>query len=194
MAKTVRDAMTVEPRSAEPGLSLAEAARLMKNEDVGSLPVVDDGRLVAMLTDRDIVVRAVAEGVDANTTLVGDVASREPVTIGPEQPLDEALALMARHQVRRLPVVDQERSSGRDRRAGRRCPAGDGEAGGRGAGGDFETDRDRIVSRMRYAAWSSRRRPDQIRSRNLPRSRSPSRLRNPSRPSPRPEPPEERRR
>jgi CBS domain-containing protein len=112
MAKKVRDAMTVEPRSAEPGLSLAEAARLMKSEDVGSLPVVDDGRLVAMLTDRDIVVRTVAEGVDANATVVGDVASREPVTVGPEQDLDEALALMAHHQVRRLPVVEEERLVG----------------------------------------------------------------------------------
>src|SRR6266508_3576490 len=107
MTKKVRDAMTVEPRSVESGRSLAEAAQLMKSEDVGSLPVVDDGRLVAMLTDRDIVVRALAEGVDANATVVGDIASREPVTVGPEQALDEALAVMARHQVRRLPVVAQ---------------------------------------------------------------------------------------
>jgi CBS domain-containing protein len=112
MTKKVRDAMTVEPRSVESGLSLAEAAQLMKSEDVGSLPVVDDGRLVAMLTDRDIVVRAVAEGVDANATVVGDIASREPVTVGPEQALDEALAVMARHQVRRVPVVDQDRLVG----------------------------------------------------------------------------------
>jgi len=104
--------MTVEPRSVESGRSLAEAAQLMKSEDVGSLPVVDDGRLVAMLTDRDIVVRAVAEGVDANATVVGDIASREPVTVGPEQALDEALAVMARHQVRRLPVVEQDRLVG----------------------------------------------------------------------------------
>src|SRR6266540_153605 len=65
MAKKVRDMMTAEPRSAEPTLSLAEAAQLMKDEDVGSLPIVEEGRLVAVLTDRDIVVRAVAEGVDA---------------------------------------------------------------------------------------------------------------------------------
>jgi CBS domain-containing protein len=68
--------------------------------------VVEDGRLVGVLTDRDIVIRAVADGVDVQTLNVGDVASREPVTVEPGQDLDEALALMARHQVRRLPVVD----------------------------------------------------------------------------------------
>jgi CBS domain-containing protein len=84
----------------------------MKSEDVGSLPVVDDGHLVDVLTDRDIVVRAVAEGVDPNAIVVGDVASRGLVTVDPEQDLDEALALMARHQVRRLPVVEQDRLVG----------------------------------------------------------------------------------
>ena len=112
MAKKVRDAMTAEPRSAEPSQSLVEAAQVMKQEDVGSLPVVEGGRLLAVLTDRDIVVRAVAEGVDLQATRVGDVASREPVTVGPEEDLDEALRLMARHQVRRLPVVDEHRLVG----------------------------------------------------------------------------------
>jgi CBS domain-containing protein len=102
----VRDAMTANPRTASPAQSLADAAQIMKSEDVGSVPVVEDGRLVGMLTDRDIAIRAVAEGVDAQTLNVGDVASREPVTVEPGQDLDEALALMARHQVRRLPVVD----------------------------------------------------------------------------------------
>lgn len=106
MAKMVRDAMTANPRTASPAQSLADAAQIMKSEDVGSVPVVEDGRLVGMLTDRDIAIRAVAEGVDAQTLNVGDVASREPVTVEPGQDLDEALALMARHQVRRLPVVD----------------------------------------------------------------------------------------
>jgi len=112
MAKKVRDAMTAEPRSAEPSQSLVEAAQVMKQEDVGSLPVVEGGRLLAVLTDRDIVVRAVAKGVDLQATRVGDVASREPVTVGPEEDLDEALRLMARHQVRRLPVVDEQRLVG----------------------------------------------------------------------------------
>jgi CBS domain-containing protein len=102
----VRDAMTANPRTAHPAQSLADAAQIMQSEDVGSVPVVEDGRLVGVLTDRDIVIRAVADGVDVQTLNVGDVASREPVTVEPGQDLDEALALMARHQVRRLPVVD----------------------------------------------------------------------------------------
>ena len=106
MAKMVRDAMTANPRTARPAQSLADAAQIMQSEDVGSVPVVEDGRLVGVLTDRDIAIRAVAEGVDVQTLNVGDVASREPVTVEPGQDLDEALALMARHQVRRLPVVD----------------------------------------------------------------------------------------
>ncbi len=87
MAKKVRDAMTAEPRTAEPTLSLVDAAQLMKSEDVGSLPIVEEGRLLAVLTDRDIAVRAVAEGVDPNAVVIGDVASRELVTVEPEQDL-----------------------------------------------------------------------------------------------------------
>jgi CBS domain-containing protein len=112
MAKKVRDAMTPEPRVADPSLSLAEAAQLMRSEDIGSLPIVQEGQLVAVLTDRDIVVRAVAESADLSATKVGDIASRKPVTIEPDQDLDEALALMARAQVRRLPVVEGGRLVG----------------------------------------------------------------------------------
>jgi CBS domain-containing protein len=112
MAKKVRDAMTPEPRVADPSLSLAEAAQLMRSEDIGSLPIVQEGQLVAVLTDRDIVVRAVAESADLSATNVGDIASRKPVTIEPDEDLDEALALMARAQVRRLPVVEGGRLVG----------------------------------------------------------------------------------
>jgi CBS domain-containing protein len=112
MAKKVRDAMTPEPRVADPSLSLAEAARVMKSEDIGSLPVLQEGELVAVLTDRDIVIRAVAESADPSATMVGDIASRRPVTIEPDEDLDEALAQMARAQVRRLPVVEGGRLVG----------------------------------------------------------------------------------
>lgn len=112
MGKQVRDAMTGEVRVASPSQSLAEAAELMKSEDVGSIPVVDDGRLVGILTDRDIVVRAVAERRDPEAVTVDEVASRELVTVEPEQDLDEALRLMASHQVRRLPVVEDGRLVG----------------------------------------------------------------------------------
>jgi CBS domain-containing protein len=111
-ARRVRSAMTLNPRTVEPSMLLSEAAQLMKREDVGSLPVVENERLVGMLTDRDIVTRAVAEGVDTGACRVGDVASRELVTVEPEQDLNEALLLMARHKVRRLPVVEGERLVG----------------------------------------------------------------------------------
>ena len=74
--------------------------------------VVDDRRLVGILTDRDIVVRVVAEGLDPAVVRVGEVASRDPVTVGSDQALDEAMELMARHRVRRLPVVDDGRLVG----------------------------------------------------------------------------------
>jgi len=110
--RRVRQAMTPNPRTVEPSMLLREAAQLMKQEDVGSLPVVENGRLVGMLTDRDLVTRAVAEGIDVAVCRVGDVASRELVTVEPEQDLAEALKLMAQHKVRRLPVVEGERLVG----------------------------------------------------------------------------------
>jgi CBS domain-containing protein len=108
MAKSIRDAMTANPRAVTSSTSVAEAAQLMKSEDVGSLPVTDGDRLVGMVTDRDIVLRVVAEGKDVQSATVGEVASRELVTIDPQQNLDEALRLMAQHQVRRLPVVEED--------------------------------------------------------------------------------------
>lgn len=112
MAKTVREAMTANARAVSLAESLADAAQMMKEEDVGSLPVVDDGRLIGIVTDRDIVVRAVAERRDPQSVTVGDVASRELVTVEPEQDLDEALRLMAGRRVRRLPVVEDGRLVG----------------------------------------------------------------------------------
>jgi CBS domain-containing protein len=106
MAKSVRDVMTPSVRTVSPSQSLVEAAEQMKGEDVGSVPVVEEGRLTGIVTDRDIVTRAVAERRDPQTVKVSEVASRELVTVEPEQDLDEALALMAHHPVRRLPVVE----------------------------------------------------------------------------------------
>jgi len=78
----------------------------MAREDVGPIPVVDGERLVGLVTDRDLVVRVLAQGRDPQVTTVGEVASTDLVTLSPEQDLDEALQLLARHQVRRLPVVE----------------------------------------------------------------------------------------
>jgi CBS domain-containing protein len=112
MGTTVRDAMTPNVRSAAPTESLADVAQKMRDEDVGSLPIVEGERLVGIVTDRDIVVRAVAEGRDPQTVNAGDVASRQVVTVDPDQDLDEALEVMASHRVRRLPVVESGRLVG----------------------------------------------------------------------------------
>jgi CBS domain-containing protein len=108
----VRDAMTPGVRSVAPTDSLTDAAVAMRDEDVGSLPVVEGGRVVGIVTDRDIVVRAVAQRADPQTANVGDVSSSDPVTIQPEDDLDEALELMASHRIRRLPVVEDGRLVG----------------------------------------------------------------------------------
>ena len=106
MGKHVKDAMTSNVKTATPSQSLTDAAKLMKQEDVGSVPIVDGVRLVGMVTDRDIVIRGIADGSDPHAVKVGDIASRDVVTVRPDDDLDEALRLMAQHQVRRLPVVD----------------------------------------------------------------------------------------
>jgi CBS domain-containing protein len=112
MANSVRDAMTEDPRSIGASASVVEAARLMRQEHIGSLPITDDDKLVGMITDRDITTRVVAEAADPNTTSVEDVYSRDLISVEPDNDLDEALQLMARHQVRRLPVVENGRLVG----------------------------------------------------------------------------------
>ncbi len=107
MATSIRDVMTPSPETVKPDEPAVEAARRMKEADAGMIPVVDDGTLVGTITDRDIVVRIIAEGRDPGSTRVGDIASRDPVTVEPDRDLDEALRLMAHHQVRRLPVVEE---------------------------------------------------------------------------------------
>jgi CBS domain-containing protein len=108
MAQSVRDVMTQGPRTVRTDSPVVEAARIMRDEDVGVVPVVEGDRVVAMLTDRDITLSVVAEGKDPHSTKAEEIASRELVTVDPQQDLDEALRLMARHQVRRLPVVEED--------------------------------------------------------------------------------------
>jgi CBS domain-containing protein len=112
MAKSVRDAMTENPSSIEASASVVEAARLMREEDIGSLPITDGGKLVGVITDRDITTMVVAEGADPEATSAGDVSSRDPISVEPDKDIEEALQLMARHQVRRLPVVENDRLVG----------------------------------------------------------------------------------
>ena len=108
MAKRIHEAMTSNPCAIEADRSVAYAAQMMKQEDVGVAPIVENGRLVGVLTDRDIAIRVVAEGKDPDSVQVRDVASSNVVTVDPGQDLDDALRLMARYQVRRLPVVEND--------------------------------------------------------------------------------------
>jgi CBS domain-containing protein len=103
---TVKDVMTAYPTSIESNAPVVEAARRMATEDVGSLPVVDDGTLVGMVTDRDLVLNVIAKDIDPHKVTVGEVCSEDPITARPDESLDDALTRMAKDQVRRLPVVD----------------------------------------------------------------------------------------
>lgn len=108
MGKPIRDVMSSNVCSVDADKPVAYAAKMMRDEDVGLAPVVEGDRLVGTLTDRDIAIRVVAEGKDPESTSVREVASTDLVTIDPEQNLDAALRLMAQHQVRRLPVVEED--------------------------------------------------------------------------------------
>ena len=109
MGTKIAEVMSDRPRAVTPQTSVREAAQLMEQEDVGSLPVVEEGtRLVGIVTDRDLAVRVLAHGSDPEQTQVGQVASTDVVALTPEHDLDEALKLMAREQVRRLPIVAGE--------------------------------------------------------------------------------------
>jgi CBS domain-containing protein len=103
---SIRDVMTTNPKTCDPSTNVVDAAKVMAQEDVGPVPIVEGGRLVGIVTDRDLVVRVLAEGKDPSSTTVGDIASADLTTITPESDLQEALELMSASQVRRLPVVE----------------------------------------------------------------------------------------
>lgn len=106
--RSVRDVMTPRVVAVTSVTFLPEAARIMKEEDVGALPVVqEDGTLLGIVTDRDITVRAVAAGLDIGRTQIAEIYTAEDlVTVSPETKLDVAEEVMAEHQVRRLPIVE----------------------------------------------------------------------------------------
>jgi CBS domain-containing protein len=129
MGKSVSDLMTQNPRAVRPDDSVVEAARLMRDENVGSLPVIDGDRLIGMVTDRDIALRVVAEARDPGSVAVQEIASRNPVAAESTTDLDDALRLMARHQVRRLPVTEEGRLVGIIAQADVAAEVGDKQAG-----------------------------------------------------------------
>ncbi len=107
MAQTARDIMTGGAECVGENESVLDAARKLKDLDVGSMPICgDDERLKGMLTDRDIVVKVLAEGRDPSSTKAGELGQGKPVTIGADDSVTEALRTMKEHQVRRLPVID----------------------------------------------------------------------------------------
>lgn len=110
--KRIRDIMTTELETAEPDTTLEEIATLMRDEDVGSIPIVEDGELVGIVTDRDIVVRAIAEGREPSDTTAEEVLSEDLVTVTAEMEVERAARLMADRQVRRLPVVEGKKLLG----------------------------------------------------------------------------------
>jgi CBS domain-containing protein len=107
MARTVEEIMTRDPRTVEIGDSLADAARQMRDGNIGNVIVTDGGRVAGIVTDRDIVVRAIAEGRDPQATTVGDVCSSGPRTLDPGENVEMAAQTMGENSIRRLPVVSE---------------------------------------------------------------------------------------
>ena len=107
----IRDVMTPNPRTVAPDESIQNTARIMRDEDTGVVPVVENGRTVGLVTDRDIVVRAVADGGQWDRP-IREICTGAVVSASPDMSTREAAQLMSDHQVRRLPVVENERLVG----------------------------------------------------------------------------------
>ncbi len=108
----VRDLMTPAVATAAPDTTLEEIATLMRDEDTGAIPVLDGHRLIGMVTDRDIVIRCVAQGRDASETVAAEVMSSDVESISPDSDVQEASWLMSEKQIRRLTVVQDGHLAG----------------------------------------------------------------------------------
>jgi CBS domain-containing protein len=103
----VREIMTQNPEHLSADTTLVDAARQMRDLDVGSFPICDaDGQVTGIITDRDIVVKCIAEGGDPNSATVGSISDSMVYTVGPDDEIENALTVMEDHQVRRLPIVE----------------------------------------------------------------------------------------
>jgi CBS domain-containing protein len=104
----IREVMTPDAQCVGPDETLVDAASLMRQLDVGVLPVCDDEEVVGMLTDRDIAIRAVAEGRDAASTRVRDIMSPGTIVVYEDQEIEEAVHVLEQHQIRRAPVMNRQ--------------------------------------------------------------------------------------
>lgn len=112
MAEYVREVMTPGVAAVRPDASLVEAAQLMRAQNIGDVIVTGGGRVLGVLTDRDITLRAVADGADPLTVSAQAVCTPNPVVVAPDDPVADAVGLMRAHAVRRLPVVEDGRAVG----------------------------------------------------------------------------------
>jgi CBS domain-containing protein len=112
VAQSIRDVMTPDPVALPAAAFLNEAARQMKQLDIGQVIVLDDNKVCGVVTDRDIVVRAVADNRDPTTTTLSDICSKDLVTLAPGDTVDAAVELMREHALRRLPIVENDRPVG----------------------------------------------------------------------------------
>ena len=112
MAQSIREVMTSDPRTVSASATLEDAAREMGRDEIGAVLVEEGGSLTGILTDRDIVVRAIAEHRDPASTKVGDVATRDVAALTPDQSVDDAIKLVREKNVRRIPVVQNGRPAG----------------------------------------------------------------------------------
>jgi CBS domain-containing protein len=112
MTRTVEEIMTRDPRTVDASDTIADAARVMRDSDIGDVVVMEDGQVAGIVTDRDIVVRAVSDGRDPDSTNVSDVCTPSVETIAPEASVDDALSLMREKDIRRLPVAKSGRPVG----------------------------------------------------------------------------------
>jgi CBS domain-containing protein len=111
MGQSIRDVMTSDPQTVPADATLQDAAREMKG-DIGAVLVEDNGNVAGILTDRDIVVRAIAEGRDPSSTKVSDVATRDVKTLTPDSSVEDAIRIVREQNVRRIPVVEDGRPAG----------------------------------------------------------------------------------
>jgi CBS domain-containing protein len=106
MAQSIRDVMTAHPITLPATSSVVDAARAMRDSDIGDVIVVENGQICGMVTDRDITVRGVAEGRNISSLTLGDICSRQLTTLSPTDSVDDAVLLMREKALRRLPVVE----------------------------------------------------------------------------------------